>query len=339
MIIMFFNIHGLYLKVEGDSKVEKYFKEEYNFFKQEDVEREPDILVKGVTSIIDAPEYEISRMREGRKKLHIPLSEINEKLVIRFERGLMPAYIMYMLEPIIYLKQLYKGKALIHACSLALEDFSIVFPSWGGTGKTSIVLYFIEKGFNYMSDDWTFIGYEGKAYAYPRRIRIYHYNLDIFPWLKTMLKNKKLIYRMKILDFLRRRSPSRFLRIAFNRLTPYYSVKPKEIFPETNISLTKDIRYIFLLKKSIKNRTEISEIDIKELMISIKNCILYERNYFFQFYHRYAFFNGEIELIEKSIDKLIEVLRMAFTNKELYRIDVPIKINVREIYDMIAKII
>lgn len=68
---------------------------------------------------------------------------------------------------------------MIHASSIERSGEAILFPSTGGTGKTTLSLLLVSRhGFNYLADDISFVSPEGIAYFYPRYVMMYPYSLQ-----------------------------------------------------------------------------------------------------------------------------------------------------------------
>ena len=329
-----FNIHGVGLRIEGDPALEGFFKEEYRYFLAESLDK-VDLLIKAVDKV-SGSECELVSMREGRKYMVIPFSRLSEDpVVVLYERGLMPAFVIYMTEPLVTILAARLGLALIHACCIVDKDRCIVFPSWGGVGKTSIVLHFMSQGFGYMADDWVFVGLDGCAYAYPRRIRIYSYNLKAFPWLKKKLKNKLKFIRMEVMDFFSRKAPWRFARIVFKKFTPYYSVHADQLFPGCLIPRKKPISCVFLMRRGFVEKVSVREVSLDYVVDRVAAAFAFERNYFYQVYLKYLFFKGSVREIDCLLDRVKEIVSGAFRDKPLYLLDLPKRYDIREVYETI----
>ena len=338
--MLWLDVHGVGVRVSGDRGVEEFFRAEYGFFECGG-RGEADLVVEGVDRVEGACFYELVSMREGRRFMRIPLGGVcGGGVRVLFERGLSPAFVVYMVEPVLAVLAAARGRALIHACCVVKDDKCIVFPSWGGTGKTSIVLYFLSKGFGYMADDWVFVGRDGCAYAYPRRIRIYSYNLRQFPWLRERLKDKARLVRMGVGEFLAGRLPWRYARIAVRKLTPYYPVHASELFPGARVPRSKPITHVFLMKKSGVKEPRLRDVSLDEVASCVSACFMYERAYFFQFYWKYMFHCGRrIELIEKLPCLIEDIVREAFRDKSVYLLEVPERYDIEKVYSLVTKAI
>ena len=336
--MLWLDVHGIGVGVDGDLVVEEFFRKEYGFFKRGRV-GDFGLFVEGVDRVEGAPFYELVSLREGRRVMWISLGGVScGRVRVLFERGLSPAFVVYMVEPVLAVLSLLRGRALIHACCVTRGDRCLVFPSWGGTGKTSVVLYFLSRGYGYMGDDWVFVGRDGCVYAYPRRIRIYSYNLRMFPWLRERLGDRFRLFRMGVGEFLAGRLPWRYARIAVRKLTPYYPVCASDLFPGVEVPRCRRITHVFFMRKSCGvDRPRLRDVSVDEVAGAVSACFMSERAYFLQFYWRYAFHCGRIELIEKMPQLIEDIVREAFRGKNVYLLELPMRYDIGEVYSLVTK--
>jgi len=130
-----------------------------------------DVLLAGEqTRDSDAPsvtvnwvsKLELEGTREIEPGIRVsPTAIVDEQYGVRFEiargRHITLSCIdsaMEWLEWSLLLALLAAGKAMVHGASLEKDGRAILFPSWGGVGKTAIVARFVESfGWRFLGDD------------------------------------------------------------------------------------------------------------------------------------------------------------------------------------------
>lgn len=83
---------------------------------------------------------------------------------------------------------------LLHAGGVALKDQAILLPAETASGKSSLTLGLLEKGFSYLSDDLGAIDpVTERAYPFPKRIKLIPDALGSFPGLEERLEDRKFV--------------------------------------------------------------------------------------------------------------------------------------------------
>lgn len=163
--------------------------------------------------------------------------------------------------------------SLIHAAALEKNGEVLMFPSWGGVGKTATVCRFIrEYGWRLLGDDLVIIG-EGRVLPFLKPFVIYPYHKDLFPELfnngeNHTVKNLTLSNMMsrmipgvkralrpfpRVLAFLRKHNPQS-MRVA-----------PRNIFAEKQLSKGGTPCRLVWLERSMKADICCSDITPNEL--------------------------------------------------------------------------
>ena len=327
-----FDVHGVCVEVHGGAR--NYFDSELWFYRKP---CEGDIRVVE-DNVGAAPFYELLSMREGRKYLHVPFADLDaDSMTLRYERGLSPAYVFYIFESVLHLFLLKRDSALLHGAAFTLNDRGVWVTSWGGTGKTNILLYMIskEKSFGHLADDWAIIDSRGMIYAYPKRMRIYGYNLAAYPGLR--LGGRLLHLKYRIIRALYSHSPSRWARILFSKLEPKLAVNPEElglkVVPNANPAL------VVLMKKAPVSSVETFSVDREELIRSVSACVRYERDYFFKDYYRYLHYSGKpVNVLENHDAILSHVLEGFLSHTRWTGLYVPMKVGSKEAAAIVSSI-
>lgn len=321
-----YNIRGICVRVEGSAG--PYFDSELWFYRAPC--SSPQIVVKEAEGLDSRPFYELLRMREGRRRLHLPFGDIDSgALEITYEPGLSPAYVFYIFEAVLHLILLERGIALAHGAAFTLGGRGVWVTSWGGTGKTNLLLHMIESGggFGYMSDDWAIIG--DTLAAYPKRMRIYGYNAAAYPRLG--LGGRRLALAHRLFKAAQDTIPSRLARIALARIEPRAAIPPYRI-PGVEVVGEAEPGLVVFMKKAPVEKPVIGDVDPMYVARAVTACVRFERNYLFMDYYRYLHYTGRpVDIIERHDEALQEVLRRFLGRAgRLVELRVPMKVGPRE---------
>lgn len=104
--------------------------------------------------------------------------------------------------PTIRLRLLLKGFTLVKASAISREGQAWLVPAWSGGGKTSLVLYALERGFRLCSDTFSLVSQQGKVYPFPRPLHVFWRNVVANPVLWERLNGKdRFAFRLKQLAY------------------------------------------------------------------------------------------------------------------------------------------
>lgn len=105
--------------------------------------------------------------------------------------------------PILRLRFLQQGLTLVKASAVETEDGILLFPAWSGGGKTSLILYALERGYNFWSDTFSLVSHRGEVYPLPRPLHLFWRNVVAAPllWAKIDQKDRSA-FRLKYLIYL-----------------------------------------------------------------------------------------------------------------------------------------
>jgi hypothetical protein len=99
--------------------------------------------------------------------------------------------------PMLQLALMRKGASLSHCSAIEKDGRAVLFPAWGGVGKTSIMSRFIDEGWRFISDDSCVICGDGSVFTHPLPMHIYKYHEKQSSGLVTrMLENSPLTDRL-----------------------------------------------------------------------------------------------------------------------------------------------
>ena len=196
----------------------------------------------------------IEKKAEGLRLL--ATQECNEWLVIAVQLSLLSS-----------------GHTLLHAAALEKNGEVLMFPSWGGVGKTATVCRFIrEHNWKLLGDDLVIIGH-GRVLPFLKPFVIYPYHKDLFPELFQNGENHT-VKNLTVSNMMSKAIPSvkRMLR-PFPRLLAYLRkhnpqsmrVSPRKIFREDQLSEGGTPCRLIWLERSMKSDICYSSITAREL--------------------------------------------------------------------------
>jgi hypothetical protein len=165
-------------------------------------------------------------------------------------------------EALLQYKYSKKNKVTLHASAISTNTKSYAFSGDATVGKTSLLLYFLSKGYHYMADDQTVID--------AQTLRTLPYILPIGIDLSLALKTKlTLTFKHKILLLLATFVNNLFLH--YTALTPMIQTK-ELIFNNKKILLGKPtkIHKIFVLENS--NTSSITKLTSNEAYEKLWKC-------------------------------------------------------------------
>ena len=183
-------------------------------------------------------EFEMSGFESGDTEIRISANSFATMIISGF-----------LIDPLINFKLAEKGYALVHGSCVSKDNHAYLFTAQGGGGKTSTALYAVERGFNFMGDNFTILD-KGHALSFLSPLNIFSFNL--VPVVKKNMKIKsKAEFHLKNILY------------KMTGLRIVTKIDVKEIFPNSLNDKSK-LKTIFLLVP--KGKFGIVEIDKEELI-------------------------------------------------------------------------
>ncbi|OGI12565.1 hypothetical protein A3K64_01515 [Candidatus Micrarchaeota archaeon RBG_16_36_9] len=264
-MIAHYNIHNL-LKIKiitSNKGFFNYIDREFSFFKTGKISN-PDITVTIEdfvpnllhTNVINHKYFirdNFLYCKDSYKvvKWEVQIEGINEKHTSikfsgnYFSKGFLVSYII---EPLIRFKLEKKGYTFVHSSAISNGKESILFFACKGVGKTSTILNLIEKGFLYMSDDFTILSNKGFVYSYPTTIHMFGYNIRQCPFIYNRLRLKdKINIIFKDLIF----------KLSFRYASLPLNINVKDVFSDSEIGRVYPLKELIFLTKSTDARIDI----------------------------------------------------------------------------------
>jgi hypothetical protein len=214
----------------------------------------------------------------------------------------------FVIDFLIRFKMEQKGYSVVHAAAVSKDGHAYLFPSQSGAGKTTTAVYFAEKCYNLLGDDFVIL-HNGDVISYLTPLNIFAYNLN-----PVILKNfgfkDKIILKLKNMLY---KATSGYIKI-------FTKMNPTEMFSNQIIDKSK-LATVFLLVPKEKFSVEKTDrgVVINNLFINQKM----ESFPFLKYLLEYAYVfpeSGIAAYWEKCKENLVRNLG---EDVDFYRVDVP----------------
>jgi len=212
-----------------------------------------------------------------------------------------------LIETIIGFKLLAKTHALVHSSCISKDGEGCLICAWHGTGKTMVTLKLVnEMGLDFLSDDQTIINDSGRAYCFPKHVKLSLPHTEEFG-LGGKVKLKLLFGELVThIPVIRR-------RLEITHMTPV-----TEIIKNSKIEKQCKICRIIMLQQA---RSEgITEIDAAEVVRRLALLDAWERIFWVdRLLIPYAFSDQKFE-IQRLEEKERDILQSALKNVPCYEV-------------------
>ncbi len=105
-----------------------------------------------------------------------------------------------VLEPVMYYKLLQQGVLLMHAAGVTKDGEATLLPAYGGTGKTTLSIALLDKGFRFLGDDLLLVDTADlTVHPYPRPLHIFTYNVRSLTGARIPLRYRVAVYAKNVL--------------------------------------------------------------------------------------------------------------------------------------------
>ena len=237
-----------------------------------------------------------------------------DNLVVRISANTFASMIIsgFLIDPLINFKLNEKGYSLIHGSCVSKGSRAYLFTAQGGGGKTSTALYAVERGFDFLGDNFTILD-KGCVRSFLSPLNIFSFNLvpvvkkNMGIKSKTEFHLKNILYKMT------------GLRIVTK-------INVKEIFPDSLNDKSK-VESIFLLIP--KEKFDIVEIDKEELIGHMVTNLKLDSFPFLKYMMEYSYMFPESKMATHW-DRYEENLRRNLSDHvTIYRVEVPQRYDVK----------
>ncbi|GAB3025437.1 hypothetical protein GCM10027051_32710 [Niabella terrae] len=153
---------------------------------------------------------------------------------------------------------------LVHGAAVSYEGKALLFPSWGGVGKTAILNDFVKKyNFKVIGDDLFILTKEGNVLSFPKTMVLYPYHKKLFPEVFSKSPNLVPAFFTKQLSRIvpkikKLLSPFPVLMNYFRNRNPQIKwALPYEVFGDKSICQESIASEVYWLERS-SNRSNIT---------------------------------------------------------------------------------
>lgn len=259
------------------------------------------------------------------KKLGFSFDEKSADVV--FEETCDPFFVFNVVEILLRGVVVATGICFMHASGVRLNDQAYVFPGWGGTGKTNLLLQLLNKGAEYMADDLIIFDRDGSVYPYPKPLNLLDYNfranskiLNPAAATKTRICNQ-VLQRIKPLESVVSRIP--IIGKIFSKVCQHLAAGGHEYVPVERIFGDKArsngraaLQYkIFFMLGMVGQGVRKNKMSATDFAKKMEPCLKWERMYYGDILTLYQFafpdkktlvdslFQNEQKIVEECVGK------------------------------------
>ena len=240
-------------------------------------------------------------------------------------------FVFYVYMPWVQMMLLRKGAAFCHSSAIVRDGKGILFPAWGGVGKTGIMSLYLEEGWQFLSDDFCILDQHGGMYLHPMPMHIYKFHeMQCESLAKRMLAG--CTPKERFLWTLCRgwKKPDRLVRW----------ISPEKVFGRDNLSRQAQLRVIVQLHRSGECREiEIHPCSEADVARSLTNILLDEINNIVElslFTHS-CMDSGLIPNLSNLYQTIYQTYYSAFSGKPCYRVSIPYSAGMKDIFAVLNK--
>ncbi len=293
----------------------------------------------------------------GGGLLCIPFEAIGRSCEVRYDAGatLRPAF--RYARQILQLSLLNKEAIAIHSAAVLHEGKGILLAGWAESGKTELMLTFLDRGASFVSDKWTILKEDGSAmYNFPTPITVRPWVLRHLPGLAENLAASE-IWRLRMGPFaaaiVKKALESgrvgleaglRTLIAAGLDFAIRVSVPPSRLVRHTEdagkaeaVSLSGPFDKLFLLMTHNSRQISVLPADPSDVARRLVDCAQYERRGLLNLYakFRYAFPSKSNSLLDGVRQRELSILDRALRSKEVFLVELPFPFDLRSAYDAV----
>lgn len=291
---------------------------------------------------------------EGYGWAILPMENLlsNVPFIIRCQENFDPSRLLgYIIETILTVRALLHGFLFVHSSAVVMDGEALVFPAWGNTGKTNLVLSMTLSGATILSDDWCVLCPGRKVAGVPRPLNLLNYNLRVFPeykrgispMMKLMLLGDSLLFQFnKHFGEKMQGIPMRIMGVASqaSELLTNIKVPLADNFP---VGMDLSVRAIIALNKYTGQLCDDNPQPItrETLLSKLSSCFMFENIRLLRRIWEWQFLcpAGSATLIEsiRQLHDLVAKARLAeFGDVDLMQFSMPASLN-KERWDRVGR--
>lgn len=234
----------------------------------------------------------------------------------------------------------------IHGAGVSYKDKGIIFPGFGGVGKTLLISRLRKKNdIKFFGDDYVLVKDNGKMFSYPADFSIYNYHFNFFPELKETSANRKIkrakyerILVNMIKDFPIKKifkKIARLVRYDFLKGGQYLKIPAQDLIPKEKIGTETNLEYAVFLSKYNGSELKIKKMETEDMSREILGVLFSEWCNTIPIYHSLCC-SGVFDFAE-FVNNIKFVITSCFSSLTLYKVLIPIKMNNKEYLDKIER--
>ena len=326
------------------------------------LDREPDIVVRfvdrlptnrlrylgaGEAAFTDDAFLVLRSKHKVPAKVRIPFAEIGDRCEIVCERGL-PA--VPLLVPILNLTVLARGALPLHASAFVYGGTGVVATGWSKGGKTETLLAFMQRGAEYIGDEWVYVSSEGdRVFGIPEPIRLWDWHLSQLADYRALVgrgdRGRLRALRLALalegpLDsgassssFPLARRLGRALPVLKRQL--HVDVEPARLFGERAIAASAAFDRLFFVVSGESEKVIVEPIDPQEVAQRMRFSLAYERLDLAAYYamFRFAFPGAASPVLDQAGELEQGSLERLLADKPANVVYHPYPVSIAALYD------
>ncbi len=219
---------------------------------------------------------------------------------------------------------------LVHSSAVSRDGLGLLFPAWAHTGKTNLALSFLMDGFEYMSDDWSFVSSSGELLGLPRWLALFDYNLRCHPQLTEAFSVRtgrdNLKRNLSVVGFAEgldasHRAPRMVREWLTNRYMVYSRMPVSEAIPSCKTTLRTRLSRVCFLTATRSKDYSIVEASPELLANKVVSCGNFERSTLRRHESAWAF--SESRIVPDLASEEVHCLTRAFARARCLELRLP----------------
>ncbi|MGI8606807.1 MAG: hypothetical protein ACR2L0_06605 [Gaiellaceae bacterium] len=325
------------------------------------LDREPDIVVRfvdrlpttrlrylgaGEAAFTDDAFLVLRSKHKVPARVSIPFAEIGDRCEIVCERGL-PA--VPLLIPILNLTVLARGALPLHASAFVYGETGVVATGWSKGGKTETLLAFMQRGAEYVGDEWVYVSSDGdRIFGIPEPIRLWDWHLSQLPDYRALVgrgdrgRLRALRLALALEGALDSGASSRVpLARGLGRALPvlkrqlHVDVEPARLFGERAIAVSAAFDRLFFVVSTESKEITVEPIDPREVARRMSFSLAYERLGLAAYYamFRFAFPGAASPVLDQAGELEQQALSRLLADKPANVVYHPCPMSIAALFD------
>jgi hypothetical protein len=230
--------------------------------------------------------------------------------------------------------QLQFDQTFIHASSVSKSDQALLFPAWGGVGKTTSLLKLMKhKHYEFLSDDLAIMDSAGQVYQNPKKIQVYAYNMLGEPWLQDAALTGRSRTDLLAWQFrLKRFGPQGVRRRMY----------AGELFDHQLVAKQASVSQVFYLERSSTDEFETVSLSAGSLAEKVAYVLPHELSPYTEIasFYKSSFPNGRLLFgPDEMIEQVRRVVKSAVTTRAITLLKIPLSAKPEDIYSKLTSLL